>query len=93
MLRAVVLAIFGALVFAACAPSPRSLPCENDGQCSKASPEYRYCLQSKCVECVGSPDCGEGNQCIAGACVRSCKDGRECKDGEHCDDHVCRKAE
>ncbi|HVY46633.1 MAG TPA: hypothetical protein VHB21_12180 [Minicystis sp.] len=77
----------------ACAPSPKTVPCENDGQCAKISSEYHYCLQAVCVECVGAPDCGEGNLCVAGSCVRRCKDARDCKDGETCEGKTCKKSE
>ena len=51
-----------------CAPSPRNVPCSNDGECQKVAERFHYCLETRCVECVGSASCGEGRTCTDGAC-------------------------
>lgn len=60
----------GAL-FSGCAPEPRNVPCSNDAQCAEANEDFRYCLQSRCVECVTSASCGEGNVCDDGECAEA----------------------
>ena len=59
--------VSGALALG-CAPSPRNVPCSNDAQCEQANPAFRYCLQSRCVECVNTSACGAGKTCDDGEC-------------------------
>lgn len=56
-----------AVVVTACAPESRIVPCENDGQCKEISSVYRFCTESRCVECVGRGSCG-GHACVEGKC-------------------------
>lgn len=81
-------AMFG-LGALACAPTPRNVPCSNDGQCEELSEDFNYCLQSRCVECVASASCGDGNTCVDGRCLVKCRDSRACPDQEACVDGVC----
>jgi peptidoglycan-associated lipoprotein len=74
---------------AGCAPSPRNLPCANDGECEKGGTEFRYCLESRCVECVGSASCGDGNTCVDGRCERKCRDERDCPTKNACVQSQC----
>ena len=76
-----------ALAMAGCAPSPRNVSCANDGQCEKIDARFHYCLETRCVECVGSASCGEGRACTDGAC--SCSSDVGCP-GQRCDEGVCR---
>jgi hypothetical protein len=68
-LRSALAWAIGVLVLASCAPAPRNVACSNDGQCTQASGELHYCLESRCVECVGNSACGNGKACIDGACA------------------------
>jgi hypothetical protein len=90
MLRIVALALTSALTLFACSPSARSLPCQNDADCTKASSDFHFCSDARCVACVGSNDCGDGKQCIAGACMKSCKKTTDCGSDDRCVDEVCR---
>jgi hypothetical protein len=72
-----------------CTPAPRHVACANDGECRSAGEEFNYCLESRCVECVGSASCGEGNVCADGRCVRRCQDGRDCPEATFCIDGRC----
>lgn len=54
-----------------CAPQPRNVPCSNDAQCAEANEDFRYCLQSRCVECVSSSSCGASGVCDSGECRAS----------------------
>lgn len=83
------LALFGWIFSAGCAPEPRNVPCTNDGQCEKASEEFRYCLQSRCVECIEDSACGDGNACVSGECQVRCTDDRKCTGGEVCREGTC----
>jgi hypothetical protein len=71
------------LLFAACAPA-RSLPCENDGDCTKASSSFRYCAEHVCVECVGDADCGSKSVCDHGKCYEKqrCPSGTDFREGK-----------
>jgi len=60
----------GVFVATACAPEPRSALCDNDGFCEKLGEHFHYCLESRCVECVGDASCGSGHACVDGACSR-----------------------
>jgi hypothetical protein len=72
-----------------CAPTPRSVPCSNDRQCAELSDDFNYCLQSRCVECISSESCGDGNTCIDGQCFAECTDNRACPDDHVCMEGVC----
>jgi hypothetical protein len=72
-----------------CATQPRNVPCANDGQCEKESPQFRYCLESRCVECVGSSTCGPKGSCVDGRCMISCGSDRDCPRGSTCQDSTC----
>jgi hypothetical protein len=74
-----------------CAPVPRNVPCENDGQCQTASEEFHYCLQSRCVECVSSSSCGDHGSCIDGECRVRCKDDRGCPQRQVCREETCQR--
>jgi hypothetical protein len=78
-----------AIVLLGCAPAPRNVSCSNDGQCQMAEERFKYCLQSRCVECVASSSCGEGGSCVSGNCVRQCTDGRACPAQHRCIDRTC----
>lgn len=88
-LAALLASSFALLLAAGCAPEPRNTPCSNAGDCEKAGPGYQYCLQSRCVECVSSSSCGEGNTCVDGACEIHCHDDRGCRNGGRCKDGLC----
>ena len=60
------LAVMGTIV-AACTPESKIVPCSNDGECKKVSSQYRFCTESRCVECVGRGSCG-GHACVEGKC-------------------------
>jgi hypothetical protein len=77
------------LAAGSCAPSPRDVPCSNDAECESASKNFSYCLESRCVECISSIACGDGNRCDNGICTRRCKDGRDCPDGQQCFGGTC----
>lgn len=72
--RSLAAALLGAAALAAgtltpgCAPQPRNVPCSNDAQCAETNEDFRYCLQSRCVECVSSSGCGAGSLCDSGEC-------------------------
>lgn len=72
-----------------CAPTPRNVPCSNDGQCEEMNDYFNYCVQSRCVECVANASCGEGNTCVDGQCVVRCEDSRACPDNHACVQGVC----
>lgn len=82
-------AALGPVLAAGCAPSPRNVPCSNASDCEAAGNEFRYCVTSRCVECLDDASCGDGNRCDDGICERRCRDDRECRKGERCQDHVC----
>jgi hypothetical protein len=67
--------VFAVLCFAAlsvlvtdCAPSARDVSCRNDGECRDRGESFNYCLQHRCVECVGSSRCKAGFVCRDGTC-------------------------
>ena len=76
------------LLIAGCAPSPKSVRCSNGGECEKVDARFHYCLQSRCVECVGDSECGTGRACSDGACV--CTDNHGCGMGQTCADGTCK---
>jgi hypothetical protein len=57
--------VFAAL---ACSPASTRTPCTNGGECRQIDEKYRYCLESRCVECVGSASCRDGAKCVDGMC-------------------------
>jgi hypothetical protein len=85
-MRSLLLPLF-LLIGAACSTEPRYAACSNDGECEKVGAKFRYCLQSRCVECVGSASCGEGRACVDGAC--ECTSDKGCGMGERCTDAKC----
>lgn len=76
-------------VFFGCAPSPQDVPCRNDGECAAKSDRFAFCLQSRCVECVGRGSC-DGHACRDGLCEIPCDGEKDCRDGDVCDDGLCR---
>lgn len=89
MKSALRLSLFAIIAFTAgCAPSPRDVSCSNDGQCEAVGARYHYCLESRCVECLGSASCGEGRTCEDGAC--RCSDDSGCGKGEACRQGECK---
>lgn len=78
--------VFMAALGAGCAPQPKNVSCSNDGECRALGDRLQYCLESRCVECVGSTSCGVEKSCDNGRCVQcindeGCLDGRACIDG------------
>jgi hypothetical protein len=65
------------------------LPCSNDGQCQKTNEALRYCLEARCVECLGSSACGNGNLCVDGECVIRCNSDRDCPARKVCQSGAC----
>lgn len=55
------------IALAACAPEPKYVPCSNDGECRERGHDFQYCLESRCVECVGNSRCKVG-LCVDGRC-------------------------
>lgn len=87
-----VLALLGVLAAAAavgCAPEPLSVACSNDAQCQAADERLNYCMESRCVECVGIASCEEGQVCDSGACVQ-CANDRGCPSGKSCVEGSCK---
>lgn len=77
-------------VFFGCAPSPQDVPCRNDGECAAKSDRFAFCLQSRCVECVGRGSCG-GSPCNDGVCEIPCDTAKDCRhDDDVCDGGMCR---
>jgi hypothetical protein len=78
-----------ALLGLGCTPEPRSVPCSNDGDCRKVDDaHFNYCLESRCVECVGTTSCPLGKSCDDGACVQ-CVNDQGCPGGNRCVDGAC----
>jgi hypothetical protein len=65
--RAAVAAAIAAWVVA-CAPAPQNVPCDVDADCGGAGSEVRYCLESRCVECLSAAMCTSGEHCVDGRC-------------------------
>ena len=81
--------LFAALVASSVAcSSPRSLPCSNGAECTKADAKYSYCLESRCVECIGDASCGDGKLCSDGVCAFSCQN-KPCPGGATCTNGIC----
>lgn len=85
--------VFGAVILlslatAGCAPEPRNVPCSNDSVCQGLDERLNYCLQSKCVECVGVSGCPTGSVCDDGVCVE-CANDRGCPNGNRCVEGSC----
>lgn len=55
----------------ACSSEPRFQRCSNGGECERIDPKYAFCLQGRCVECIGRGSCGAHKSCEEGACVES----------------------
>lgn len=87
--RHILLAAALALLLPACDVRPKSVPCSNAGDCEAAGDRFRYCVESRCVECLDDMSCGEGNRCVDGLCERSCREDRDCPRGERCRDRLC----
>ncbi|HEY2407477.1 MAG TPA: hypothetical protein VGI10_15810 [Polyangiaceae bacterium] len=51
-----------------CGPA-RDAHCSNDGECEALGGDFKYCLESRCVECVTSAACGAHRYCHQGACT------------------------
>jgi hypothetical protein len=62
-------AIVGPLALSNCSPDPRNVSCHNDGECRERGGKFNYCLQSRCVECVGNSRCRPGFLCVDGECT------------------------
>lgn len=78
------------VVFAcACTPAPKDVRCTNQADCKAVNERYGYCMQNRCVECLGDPGCGEGNVCREGLCVHKCFERRDCDKGQACVDGFC----
>jgi hypothetical protein len=71
-----------------CAPEPKNVPCSNDSVCQDLDDRFNYCLQSRCVECVGVSGCPTGAVCDNGACVE-CANDRGCPSGNRCVEGSC----
>jgi hypothetical protein len=52
-----------------CAPGPRYVTCDNDAVCHESGGNFRYCQESRCVECVTSSTCGSHRICKNGECA------------------------
>ena len=78
-----------AFALAGCDVQPKNVPCSNAGDCA-GDPRFAYCLQSRCVECLSSASCGDGNLCHDGMCERHCRDARDCPAGQACSHDECR---
>jgi hypothetical protein len=84
------LGALGAAAFIGCAPEPQTVACSNDAQCHAADERLTYCLESRCVECVGAASCKSGEVCDNGACVE-CVSDRGCSGGASCVDGECKR--
>jgi hypothetical protein len=51
-----------------CAADPKSVACNNDGECRDRGEKFNYCLENRCVECVGNSRCKRGFVCDDGFC-------------------------
>jgi hypothetical protein len=67
----------------ACAGGANSQPCRLDGECASRDERYAFCLEARCVECVGRGSCG-GHPCNGGVCDIPCEDSRKCPHGDAC---------
>jgi hypothetical protein len=85
-----ILGAIGVLALAAlgCAPEPKNVTCSNDGDCRKMDDRLNYCLESRCVECVGVSSCPLGGTCDDGACVQ-CVSDKGCPAGNRCVEGSC----
>jgi hypothetical protein len=57
------------LSFEGCAPDPQNVSCRNDGECRDRGQNFNYCLENRCVECVGNARCKRGFVCDDGFCT------------------------
>lgn len=74
---------------ASCVPAPKDVPCSNQGDCKEVDPQYGFCVDNRCVQCLDDAGCGEGNACVSGRCEHRCQDGRQCPAGQICSDGYC----
>jgi hypothetical protein len=58
-----------ALGVVACAPEARHVPCASDAECRAEEGELEYCLQHRCVECLGESMCHGLESCVDGRCI------------------------
>jgi hypothetical protein len=87
-IRWVLGALCAGAFFLGCTPEPKNVSCSNDGECRKHDERLNYCLESRCVECVGSASCGPGSSCDNGACVQ-CINNEGCPSGSACVEGTC----
>ncbi|WP_437819728.1 hypothetical protein [Sorangium sp. So ce1078] len=76
---------------AGCAPAPQNMPCSSDAECRRRDDDLKYCISSRCVECLSSSICGggAGTECADGRCVLRCRDARDCRSDQLCRDGTC----
>jgi peptidoglycan-associated lipoprotein len=84
-----IVALAAIVITPGCAPEPRSVACSNDAQCEDADERFQFCLESRCVECVGITSCPDGQSCDSGVCVE-CVSDQECSGGRACVDGACK---
>lgn len=78
-----------AAAMSGCTQGPKSVPCSNAGDCSKVDAKYQYCLEGRCVECIGDASCPNRSLCKDGSCRQECKDGRDCPGDMQCASGFC----
>lgn len=89
LLATAVLFVSIPVLAASCAPSPKNTPCSNGGECQKVDPKYTYCLESRCVECVGDASCPDQSFCKDGTCRRRCVNSGDCPGDTSCQSGFC----
>lgn len=69
-------------------------PCD-PGQAGTCGGDTPYCVQSCCVQCIGSGDCTGNEACIDGFCSEpgGCSTDAECPAGYSCDGGQCQAPE
>lgn len=87
-MRWVVALLVPLVIVAACVPSPKDVPCSNQGDCQKVDPKYGYCVDNRCVECLDDTGCGN-DSCVDGRCMHKCVDGRQCPGHQVCSNGYC----
>jgi hypothetical protein len=50
-------------------PIRKNVACRNDGECHERGGKFNYCLQNRCLECVGNSRCKIGFLCVDGECT------------------------
>ncbi len=83
------LLLLASAVAVSCAPSPKNVPCTNGGECQKIDPKYAYCLEARCVECVGDASCPDKSVCKDGSCRASCTADKDCPYDGKCSGGFC----